>query len=798
MTKLQHNHNLSDLHKQQLTQFFKALFGELNPNYIEQRGIITGKGAYKKAAYCWRSVEALIEKYNELREQYRRRRVNWYFTVLPVNSDARKRVKGSGGAKGGLKEHIQPGRAIFADIDDKDTGSHEASRAAWEALNPRPSAVVDSGRGFHIYYFLKEAADPGVIEGMNKKLLKMCQGDPAAWNRNRLLRMPLSWHVKGDDMPVRFVHVEGSYTMEALQELLGAPEPVLELVQIPITPPKEAGASINELMASSQKLSDLYYGTGKTGGNTSRSGYDWAFCMEALYLGAHEYDVAAALSERMAATGRSPNGRYVEMTVGKALAKHRQRALSRAPRSTPMVRVASSPPSSSTGAVVAAVAPAIDEPLLTRYPDDYANKALRGRPHKSLTNCVAILRWYQSKSSPSIRYNDFDYREEYNGERMADHYLTGLRLKMAQEFGVEFAADMAKESFQMVARDDSYHPVQERLMAIHKRALNAEIDNIGINQWDQGWLERYCGIDLEWGQLDDIEDEIKRDEKSVELFHKRELIREIGLRWLLSCIARIFQPGCKVDTCLILCGGQGAGKGEFFKIMSLERDMWHSDNPLDVRGGRDTYTKMRGKWIWEFAELASLKHKEANAVKQFITAQSYEYRPAFGKYDISQKAGTVFVGTSNEREILRDPTGSRRFWPVSVGVIDEDGLKADVEAIWAQAMDIYLNAVEAGEANRYLWSLPRDMWALLEDNNESYQSSDAWHDVIADWAVLPSTLLHAHRACDILHQQLGIEPANANKAQTMRLAGILSGLNFKKVKRTIGGRRVWAWEAPKT
>ena len=53
------------------------------------------------------------------------------------------------------------------------------------------------------------------------------------------------------------------------------------------------------------------------------------------------------------------------------------------------------------------------------------------------------------------------------------------------------------------------------------------------------------------------------------------------MRCLISAVARVYQPGCKADHCLILEGDQGAGKSTAAELMALE-DAWFTDEIADL------------------------------------------------------------------------------------------------------------------------------------------------------------------------------------------------------------------------
>ena len=53
-------------------------------------------------------------------------------------------------------------------------------------------------------------------------------------------------------------------------------------------------------------------------------------------------------------------------------------------------------------------------------------------------------------------------------------------------------------------------------------------------------------------------------------------------------------------------------------------------------------------------------------------------------------AQCVFFGTTNEEEFLRDRTGNRRYWPITVsGQLDREAFEANVDQIWAEAVAAY-------------------------------------------------------------------------------------------------------------
>lgn len=142
--------------------------------------------------------------------------------------------------------------------------------------------------------------------------------------------------------------------------------------------------------------------------------------------------------------------------------------------------------------------------------------------------------------------------------------------------------------------------------------------------------------------------------------------RAVMRKTLAAAVARIYEPGKKFDSVLILNGPQGVGKSTFFSKLAGD---WFSDSlTLTDMKDKSGAEKLQGYWILELSELNGMKKADVETVKSFITRQDDKYRASYGVNVESHLRQSIIVGSTNaESGFLRDITGNRRFWPVRIG-----------------------------------------------------------------------------------------------------------------------------------
>lgn len=173
--------------------------------------------------------------------------------------------------------------------------------------------------------------------------------------------------------------------------------------------------------------------------------------------------------------------------------------------------------------------------------------------------------------------------------------------------------------------------------------------------------------------------------------YTRSAIRKM----LCAAVARVFDPGVKFDTALILVGEQGTYKSTFVKRLGMD---WFSDTFTTVQG-KEAFEQIQGAWLIEMAELSGLRKAEVESIKHYISKREDMFRPAYGRTIETYKRQCVFFGTTNNKDFLRDPTGNRRFMPIDVHKervtksVITDLTQSEIDQVWAEAYTLY----KAGE-----------------------------------------------------------------------------------------------------
>lgn len=168
-----------------------------------------------------------------------------------------------------------------------------------------------------------------------------------------------------------------------------------------------------------------------------------------------------------------------------------------------------------------------------------------------------------------------------------------------------------------------------------------------------------------------------------------DLYVDLWRRFMIGCVARVMQPGCKLDTVLALYGKQGRKKSSVFQALVPEKRLF-SDEKLDFDHLKDTVMSVHNSWISEAAELETLLKYEHGAVKAFLSKSHDNFRRPYEKANKVYRRSFVIVASANVG-FLADLTGNRRYWPIVLGddLLDLMWVEKNRDQLWAEALHLY-------------------------------------------------------------------------------------------------------------
>jgi predicted P-loop ATPase len=393
-----------------------------------------------------------------------------------------------------------------------------------------------------------------------------------------------------------------------------------------------------------------------------------------------------------------------------------------------------------------------------------------GKPLDCLANGAMILRedptfagrirFDEHKGAPTC--HDLPWRPGSSWREWSD--IDDIRLaEWCQRHSVPLRPPTCADAVVIAADENRFHPVRDYLDTL-------EWD--GVPRLD-GWLSTYLGVTAEDGP--------SGKEKEA-TFVKRAYISDVGRRWLISAVARIYDPGCKADHALILEGPQGVGKSSALAALAPNL-AWFADQ-ISALGIKDSAQDLRGKWIIELAELTAMKHSDVERTKAFMSRATDHYRPSYGRRSQDFPRQCVFAGTTNAETYFGDETGNRRFWPVKVGHIDLAGLREVRDQLWAEAVAAY----KAGER----WWLDANAERAAAEEQAARRTIDPWEDQLLPWQerqILAQGYVEVKAALEML----GVSRDRQGQADHNRVARIFKAAGLKRVQLWNGGAQRWVY-----
>ena len=287
-----------------------------------------------------------------------------------------------------------------------------------------------------------------------------------------------------------------------------------------------------------------------------------------------------------------------------------------------------------------------------------------------------------------------------------------LRMEIEKRF--KFKAKVIDLDTAIVSASDKfrYHPIKNQILAV---------------SWDEVPRAETFFIDVLG-----VEDNV----------YNRECTR----KWLLASLTRLFNNGAKFDEMIILQGGQGIGKSTTLQRLSLG---YYTD--ITEKLSDEVTFKVMRTWLVELSELSTMMKTDSDSFKAWLSATKDTVRKKYGNDPDDYPRAFTVLGTTNNKEILKDRTGNRRYWLM---YCDKDKIKRTIWSLdnntilqlWSEVYQWYLNGENlliSNETKLYMEKLssgalefnpleerinnildmyvPNDWKEIINDNHKRYE-----------------------------------------------------------------------------
>lgn len=398
-----------------------------------------------------------------------------------------------------------------------------------------------------------------------------------------------------------------------------------------------------------------------------------------------------------------------------------------------------------------------NEPIDSNIPkpartDGFKVSSKAPRKGEIIANDQDNIRMALRRLGARVRYDEFSGRNIIDGlpafgPHLDDAAMDRLWLKVDEEFGFRPPFDFFETVVKDAARRQPFHPAKDYFAQAQRK-------------WDgkprlDRWLIDYAGAE------------------------DMPYVRAVSALPLIAAVRRTRHPGSKYDEMLVLESSQGQEKSSALEILAL-RPEWFSDSMPLSADNKQVIESLSGKLIVECADLHGLGRASIDHVKALLSRTVDRARMAYGRTPIERPRQSIFIGTANNQNYLRDTTGNRRFWPVAVKAFDLNHLRQHVEQLWGEAAAREM----AGESIR----LDPALWgaAGAEQRKRTETATDPYTEV------LQGSLANRFGkiAAEDVWKILGLSSAGMRtQAQMERVGAAMRYLNFERRGVKIDGRK---------
>jgi predicted P-loop ATPase len=263
-----------------------------------------------------------------------------------------------------------------------------------------------------------------------------------------------------------------------------------------------------------------------------------------------------------------------------------------------------------------------------------------------------------------------------------------------------------------------------------------------------------------------------------------------GTKWLVGIVSAIH--GRHSPLMMVLSGNkQNTGKTEFWRrFLPRELRTYYAESKLDA--GKDDEILMTQKVVIMDDEMGGKSKSETKRLKELTSKQTFSLREPYGRNNVDLERLAVLCGTTNDNEILNDPTGNRRLIPVNVISINHAAYNA------IDKTDLIMEAYWLWK-DGYTWELSSKDIEILNENTGYFEQTSAEYDLLSRYYEFPNKDIPVSQLMFRTPTEIKskLEKESMQKLNQTRLGMEMKRVGFEKIEKRFNGQKIkgyYVWE----
>lgn len=367
-------------------------------------------------------------------------------------------------------------------------------------------------------------------------------------------------------------------------------------------------------------------------------------------------------------------------------------------------------------------------------------------PSKEKTEIDEVIELIKLKK---MRFNEITRNFEIDGQPVDDRGLAEFYTLVWKKIDDKISKDKIWTLIQSKDNTESYNPIHDFFLNNSHVQTNNEFEKL------KQCFKIQAEVFLKDGKYN--------VDEYLDIYLKK---------WLLGIVGSSF--GTYSLMILVLVGEQGIKKTEFFRnLLPKELQKYYAESNLDE--GKDSEILMCKKLLIIDDEFGGKSKKDATKLKRLSSQQTFSIRAPYGRVTEDLNRLAVLGGTSNDSEVINDPTGNRRIIPINL-------IKFDIEQYNAiDKTKLFIELYREWKEDNNSWFLTKEEIEVL--NMSTLKNTDVWQE---EEILLRHLKYDPYNFMTCTEIKLGLEKQFPSlKTNTKRIGQSLKKLNFDQIVRKI-------------